>query len=239
MLEGHGLNVAYGDATALWDVTLVVREGELVSVVGPNGAGKTTLVNAIAGLIPNRGGGLRLDGADVTHASARDMCGRGVAIIPEGRKLFAGMSVEENLEVGCYRRAARRFRVESLDRVYGLFPILRERRLQAAGTLSGGQQQMVAIGRALMARPRLLLVDEPSLGLSPKIVEEVFEALCAIHAEGVSILLIEQNAARALALAERAYVMEGGRIVSEGAPQELLVQPHIREAYLGADARSS
>lgn len=239
MLEARGLSVAYGDAPALWDVSVAVRSGELVSVVGPNGAGKTTLVNAIAGLLPIRGGVLRLDGIDVTHAPARDMCGRGVAIIPEGRKLFSGMSVEENLEIGCYRRAARRFRVESLERVYGLFPILRERRLQAGGTLSGGQQQMLAIGRALMARPRLLLVDEPSLGLSPMIVEQVFEVIRTIHAEGVSVLLIEQNAARALALAGRAYVMEGGRIVSEGAPDELLAQPHIREAYLGADERSS
>lgn len=239
MLEARGLRVAYGDATALWDVTVAVRQGELVSVVGPNGAGKTTLVNAIAGLLPIRGGVLRLDGIDVTHAPARDMCGRGVAIIPEGRKLFSGMSVEENLEMGCYRRAARRFRAASFERVYGLFPILRERRRQTAGTLSGGQQQMVAIGRALMAQPRLLLVDEPSLGLSPKIVEQVFEVIRAIHAEGVSVLLIEQNAASALALAGRAYVMEGGRIVSEGSPDELLAQPHIREAYLGADGRSS
>lgn len=239
MLEARGLNVAYGDAPALWDVSLSVRQGELVSVVGPNGAGKTTLVNAIAGLLPIRDGGLRLDGIDVTRSSAADMCARGVAIIPEGRKLFSGMSVEENLEMGCYRRAARRFREETLERVYGLFPILRERRMQAAGTLSGGEQQMVAIGRALMARPRLLLIDEPSLGLSPKIVEQVFEVIRAIHAEGVSVLLIEQNAAKALALAERAYVMEGGRIVSDGRPADLLSQPHIREAYLGLDGRKS
>ena len=239
MLEARGLNVAYGDAPALWDVSLSVRQGELVSVVGPNGAGKTTLVNAIAGLLPIRDGGLRLDGIDVTRSSAADMCARGVAIIPEGRKLFSGMGVEENLEMGCYRRAARRFREETLERVYGLFPILRERRMQAAGTLSGGEQQMVAIGRALMARPRLLLIDEPSLGLSPKIVEQVFEVIRAIHAEGVSVLLIEQNAAKALALAERAYVMEGGRIVSDGRPADLLSQPHIREAYLGLDGRKS
>jgi branched-chain amino acid transport system ATP-binding protein len=239
MLEARGLNVAYGDAPALWDVSLRVGKGELVSVVGPNGAGKTTLVNAIARLLPIRGGSLWLEGTEVTHTLARDMCERGVAIIPEGRKLFSGMSVEENLEMGCYRAGARRFRVETLERVYGLFPMLRERRMQAAGTLSGGQQQMVAIGRALMARPRLLLIDEPSLGLSPKIVEEVFDVIRAIHAEGVSVLLIEQNAARALALAERAYVMEGGRIVSEGRPAELRSQPHIREAYLGLDEGGS
>ena len=233
MLEARGLDVAYGDAPALWDVSLKVGKGELVSVVGPNGAGKTTLVNAIARLLPIRGGSLWLDGAEVTHILARDMSGLGVSIIPEGRRLFARMSVEENLEIGCYRAGARRCREESLARVYGLFPILRERRLQTAGTLSGGQQQMLAIARALMARPSLLLVDEPSLGLSPKIVEEVFAVIRAIHAEGVSVLLIEQNAARALALAERAYVLEGGRIVSEGEPADLLAQPHIREAYLG------
>jgi branched-chain amino acid transport system ATP-binding protein len=235
MLEARGLNVAYGDAPALWDVSLRVGRGELVSVVGPNGAGKTTLVNAIARLLPIRGGSLWFEETEVTHTLARNMCERGVAIIPEGRKLFASMSVAENLEMGCYRAGARRFREQTLERVYGLFPMLRERRMQAAGTLSGGQQQMVAIGRALMARPRLLLIDEPSLGLSPKIVEQVFEAIRAIHAEGVSVLLIEQNAASALALAERAYVMEGGRIVSEGKPAELRSQPHIREAYLGLD----
>jgi len=239
MLEARGLNVAYGDAPALWDVSFSVGKGELVSVVGPNGAGKTTLVNATARLLPIRGGSLWLDGTEVTRTLARDMCGRGVAIIPEGRKLFSGMSVEENLEMGCYRAGARPFRDETLDRVYGLFPMLRERRMQAAGTLSGGEQQMVAIGRALMARPRLLLIDEPSLGLSPKIVEQVFGVIRAIHAEGVSVLLIEQNAASALALAERAYVMEGGRIVSEGKPAELRAQPHIREAYLGLDEGKS
>ena len=235
MLEARSLNVAYGDAPALWDISLRIGEGELVSVVGPNGAGKTTLVNAIARLLPIRGGSLWLDKAEVTHAPAREMCARGVAIIPEGRKLFTGMSVEENLEIGCYRAGARRFRHQSLERVYGLFPILRERRSQAAGNLSGGQQQMLAIGRALMARPCLILIDEPSLGLSPKIVEEVFGVIRTIHQEGVSVLLIEQNAARALALAERAYVMEGGRIVYEGNPADLLAQPHIRAAYLGLD----
>ncbi|MSQ48772.1 MAG: ABC transporter ATP-binding protein [Betaproteobacteria bacterium] len=238
MLEARALNIAYGDAPALWDVSITVGKGELVSVVGSNGAGKTTLVNTIARLLPIRGGSLWLDGVELTHASAIEMCQHGVAIIPEGRKLFTGMTVEENLEMGCYRAGARGFRDQTLARVYGLFPILRERRRQTAGTLSGGQQQMLAIGRALMARPSLLLIDEPSLGLSPLIVEEVFNVIRAVHAEGVSILLIEQNAAMALALVERAYVMESGRIVSEGRPAELLVQPHIREAYLGLDTSS-
>jgi branched-chain amino acid transport system ATP-binding protein len=232
-LRAEKLEVGYGDATALWDVTLEVREGELVAVVGPNGAGKTTLVNALARLLPIRSGRLCFAGDDCSRVSAQAMCREGVAIIPEGRRLFAGMTVEENLELGCYRRGARRHRAEGLARVYALFPILAERRRQLAGTMSGGQQQMIAIGRALMARPRLLLVDEPSLGLAPLIVTEVFQALQEIHRSGVSILLIEQNVAKALEIAERAYVLEGGRIVTEGRPAALLAQPHIREAYLG------
>ncbi len=233
MLEARALNVSYGDAPALWDVSIAVRQGEIVAVVGPNGAGKTTLVNAVARLLPIRQGYLSIDGEEVTRATAQELCRRGVAIIPEGRRLFAGMTVEENLEIGCYRKEARRFRDAGLERVYGMFPVLKERRRQSAGTLSGGQQQMVAIGRALMARPRLLLVDEPSLGLAPMIVDQVFDAIRAIHAEGVSILLIEQNAAKALSATSRAYVLEGGRIVGEGRPGDLLAQPHIREAYLG------
>jgi branched-chain amino acid transport system ATP-binding protein len=235
MLEAEGLHVGYGDAPALWDVSLTVGRDELVAVVGPNGAGKTTLVNAIARLLPIRRGRLRLDELDVTHVSAQSVCRAGVALIPEGRRLFGGMSVEENLEMGAYRADARRRRADGLERVYALFPILRERRRQLAGSLSGGQQQMVAIGRALMARPRLLLVDEPSLGLAPLVVDQVFAVIETIHRDGVAILLIEQNAARALAVATRAYVLDGGRVVSAGRPAELLDRPHIREAYLGED----
>ena len=235
MLEAESLHVGYGDAPALWDVSLTVGPGELVAVVGPNGAGKTTLVNAIARLLPIRRGRLRLDESDVTHVSAQAVCRAGVALIPEGRRLFGGMSVEENLEMGAYRAAARRRRADGLERVYALFPILRERRRQLAGSLSGGQQQMVAIGRALMARPRLLLVDEPSLGLAPLVVDQVFAVIETIHRDGVAILLIEQNAARALAIATRAYVLDGGRVVSAGRPADLLDRPHIREAYLGED----
>jgi branched-chain amino acid transport system ATP-binding protein len=235
MLEAEALHVGYGDAPALWDVSLTVGRGELVAVVGPNGAGKTTLVNAIARLLPIRRGRLRLDEDDVTHASAQAVCRAGVALIPEGRRLFGGMSVEENLEMGAYRADARRRRTDGLERVYAMFPILRERRRQLAGSLSGGQQQMVAIGRALMARPRLLLVDEPSLGLAPVVVDQVFAVIETIHRDGVAILLIEQNAARALAVATRAYVLDGGRVVSAGRPAELLDRPHIREAYLGED----
>ena len=235
MLEAANLNVGYGDAPALWDVSLAVGKGEIVSVLGPNGAGKTTLVNAIARLLPIRRGTLRFESAEVTAASAQDMCNRGVALIPEGRRLFTKMSVEENLELGSYRRAARGEKAAVRERVYAMFPILAERRQQLAGTLSGGQQQMLAIGRALMAKPKLLLIDEPSLGLAPLIVEQVFATIRQIHASGVSILLIEQNVAKALELAERAYVLEGGRIVASGSPAELRAQTHIRAAYLGAE----
>ena len=227
------IHVGYGDAPALWDVRLRIGAGELVSVVGPNGAGKTTLVNTIACLLPVWRGTMRWEGSEITRVGAHALCRQGIAIIPEGRRLFTGMSVEDNLDMGCYEPSARRRRAQNLDRVYAMFPILRERRRQMAGTLSGGQQQMVAIARALMACPRLLLIDEPSLGLAPVIVTQVFEAIRAIHAEGVSILLIEQNVAKALQIAERAYVLEGGRIVAEGKPAELLGQRRIREAYLG------
>ncbi len=236
MLEARGLHVGYGDAPALWDVSLTVGAGEIVSVLGPNGAGKTTLVNAIARLLPIRRGSLHLEGGDVTGATAQEMCDRGAALIPEGRRLFTHMTVEDNLELGSYRRAARSARAETRDRVYAMFPILAERRRQIAGTMSGGQQQMLAIGRALMAQPKLLLIDEPSLGLAPLIVEQVFGTIRQIHASGVSILLIEQNVTKALDLVQRAYVLEGGRIVAEGRPDELRAQPHIRAAYLGADA---
>jgi branched-chain amino acid transport system ATP-binding protein len=236
MLSAEGLHVGYGDAPVLWDVDLTVGEAELVAVVGPNGAGKTTLVNTLARLLPVRQGRIVLGGADATQASAQAMCEHGVAIIPEGRRLFVKMTVEENLELGCYRRAARQARAVGLERIYAMFPILKERRRQIAGTLSGGQQQMVAIGRALMAQPRLLLVDEPSLGLAPVVAAQVFEVLQTIHAAGVSMLLIEQNVNTALAVAQRAYVMENGRIVAEGAPAALLARPEIRTAYLGLEA---
>ena len=236
MLRAANLDVGYGDAPVLWDVSMTVGEGELVAVVGPHGAGKTTLVNALARLLPVRKGQITLGGRDVTRDSPQDVCDGGLAIIPEGRRLFVKMTVEENLELGCYRRAARGSRKEGLDRVYAMFPILRERRRQIAGTMSGGQQQMVAIGRALMAHPKVILVDEPSLGLAPIVVEQVFEVLLDINRHGVSLMLIEQNVNKALEIAQRAYVLENGRIVTEGAPQALLARPEIRAAYLGIDA---
>ena len=233
MLEVEGLQVAYGDANAIWDVSLTVGDGELVSVVGPNGSGKTTLINAIAGLLPARGGRLRFRGEDLTRLAPHEVSSRGIAIVPEGRRLFGAMTVEENLELGAYAPAARAARGARLERVYALFPVLQARRRQAAGTLSGGQQQMVAIGRALMSSPRLLLLDEPSLGLAPAIVDQVFLVIEALHREGTMVLLVEQDVQRALGIARRAYVLAEGRIASAGAPAALLAEPHIRSAFLG------
>src|SRR5690349_11643638 len=233
LLEARNLHIGYGDAPAVWDVSLDVDGGEIVSVIGPNGAGKTTLINAIAGMLRCRRGTLRFDGADMTRVSAHGYCGHGIALVPEGRRLFAKMSVEENLELGCYLRDARAERAPSLERVYGLFPVLRDKRRQPAGELSGGQQQMVAIGRALMARPRIVLFDEPSLGLAPTIVDDMFDTIARVRADGVAVLLVEQNVLKALDVADRAYVLEQGRVVAQGLPGDLLKQPHIREAYLG------
>ncbi len=233
LLEIERLTVGYGGAPAIWDVALQVGEREIVSVIGPNGAGKSTLINTIAGMLRAERGTLRLGGAELSRVAPHRVCRYGVALVPEGRRLFAGMSVEENLEIGCYRRGARQDRDRSLARVYELFPVLREKCRQLAGTLSGGQQQMVAIGRALMARPRLLLLDEPSLGLAPAVVNEMFRVIRTIQSEGVAILLVEQNVAQAMEIADRAYVLEEGRIVAAGLPAELLAQSRIREAYLG------
>src|SRR6266705_2416320 len=193
MLEIERLEVAHGDAVAVWDVSLRVGDRELVTVVGPNGAGKTTLIDALAGLLPIRSGSARLDGRDLASVAPHDLCRLGIALVPEGRRLFPAMTVEENLEIGCYAPPARKLRGRSLERVYAIFPLLRERRQQLAGSLSAGQQQMVAIGRALMAMPRLLLLDEPSLGLAPHVVDQVFEVIAGIHADGVAVLLVEQK----------------------------------------------
>jgi branched-chain amino acid transport system ATP-binding protein len=233
LLEVRDLHVGYGDAPALWGVSLGVASGEIVSVIGPNGAGKTTLINTIAGLLRSRQGELRFDGTDMTRVRAHQFCGHGIALVPEGRRLFPKMSVEENLELGCYLPAARASRTRSLERVYGLFPILRDKRGQLSGELSGGQQQMVAIGRALMAQPRIVLFDEPSLGLAPTIVDDMFDIIARVRDDGAAVLLVEQNVLKALEIADRAYVLEQGRIVSEGLPADLMAQPHIREAYLG------
>lgn len=233
MLEIDCLRVAYGEATAIWEASLRIDAGELVCVVGPNGAGKTTLIDAIAGLNPIAEGAIRIDGENLAGLPKHEFCERGIAIVPEGRRLFTGMTVRENLEIGSYRKGARGSRAESLERVLAAFPALKTRLRAPAGTLSGGQQQMVAIGRALMAQPRLLLLDEPSLGLAPSIVLEMFSVIRDINRGGMAVLLVEQNVAMALEIAARAYVLEEGRIAAEGTPGDLLATPHIRRAYLG------
>jgi branched-chain amino acid transport system ATP-binding protein len=232
LLEVRNVHVAYGDAPAVWDASLSIDAGCIVSVVGPNGAGKSTLVNAIAGILRPASGQVLLDGTDISSVANHRVCAHGVAIVPEGRRLFTHMSVLENLELGAYARPRAQSQ-ESLDEVFSLFPILRERKHQVSGSMSGGQQQMVAIGRALMARPRLLLMDEPSLGLSPAVVDDMFRIIAKINERGVAVLLVEQNITKALALAHHAYVIEQGRIVTSGSPQTLLNNPKIKEAYLG------
>ena len=236
MLELDHIQVCHGAATALWDVSIRIAAGELVCVVGPNGAGKTTLIDAIAGLNPITAGTLAIDGCSLNRLPRHRFCDQGIALVPEGRRLFTSMSVRENLELGSYRSAARPQRQQSMARVLSTFPVLKPRLDALAGTLSGGQQQMVAIGRALMAQPRLLLLDEPSLGLAPSIVLEMFKVIKDINQSGVAVLLVEQNVAMALEIAGRAYVLEEGRIIAAGAPEELLAQSHIRRAYLGSDA---
>ena len=233
MLELASVEVRYGAAAALRGVTLAVGAGELVCVVGPNGAGKTTLINAIAGLHPVAAGTMTFAGRDLTCLAPHRFCDQGIAIVPEGRRLFTAMSVRENLTLGGYRASARRARGDSLERVCALFPAVAEKLEAKAGALSGGQQQMVAIARALMAQPKLLLLDEPSLGLSPLVVQAMFSMIEKIHAEGVAVLLVEQNVALALALADRAYVLEEGAIVACDTPDALRQQPHIRRVYLG------
>ena len=234
MLEVEGLEARYGDVTALWGVSLAVERGEVVALIGPNGAGKTTLLRAVAGLHRPSAGRVLLDGEPVHTLTAHAIVERGVVMVPEGRRLFGGMPVIENLEVGAYAARARRARAETLRFVFDVFPILRDRRDQVAATLSGGQQQMLAIGRALMGRPRLLLLDEPSLGLAPLVVPQIFAVLGRIRREqGVTILLVEQNARLALELADHAYVMERGRSVLAGRASELLGDPQVRQAYLG------
>jgi branched-chain amino acid transport system ATP-binding protein len=228
------LQVAYGQARALWGVSFTLRERELLCVVGPNGAGKTTLINALAGVLRAQSGHIVLDGRDITALPPHRFCEAGLAIVPEGRRLFGSMSVLENLEIGSLLAAAKAKRSESIEQVLTLFPALKPKLAQAAGELSGGQQQMVAIGRALMARPRILLLDEPSLGLSPLIVQEMFGAIRRVNEEaGTAVLLVEQNVATALRVAHRAYVLEEGRMVAEGTPDELMSRDEIRRAYLG------
>jgi branched-chain amino acid transport system ATP-binding protein len=233
MLDVADLRVDYGAGPALCEVSLPMREGELACVVGPNGAGKTTLINALSGLLRASAGCIRMDGRDLTRLPAHRFCDAGIALVPEGRRLFARMSVRENLEIGSYARRARGTRAQTLDYVCTLFPPVREKLDAPAGALSGGQQQMVAIGRALMARPRLLLLDEPSLGLAPLMVQVMFRAIRDVNAAGTAVLLVEQNVAMALEIADHAWLLEEGRIVAGGEPGMILDHPDLRRIYLG------
>jgi branched-chain amino acid transport system ATP-binding protein len=233
LLEVLDLNVAYGDAPALWDVSLNLEEGEILSIVGPNGAGKTTLVNAIVGLVSVRSGSIRINGWDGAGVPAHEVSRHGVAVVPEERRIFAEMSVRDNLDMGAFRRPLRVGAKKRREWVYSLFPILKERESQLASNLSGGEQQQLAIGRALMAEPQLLLLDEPSLGLAPVLVDEVFGVIEDINASGVSVLLVEQEITRALGVAHRGYLLAEGRIALEGEPRTLLEDPGVRQACLG------
>ncbi len=233
MLEVRELTAGYGAAQALWDVDVTVGDGEVVTLVGPNGAGKSTFVNAVAGLVHPWGGSVLLDGVEISRLKPSDVCGRGIAVVPEGRRVFAGMTVSENLDLGAFHQEARKRRDDSYEWVTSVFPILAEKAKQRAGSLSGGQQQMLAIGRALMAQPRVLLLDEPSLGLAPVIVETIFGVIEEITAAGTSVLIVEQNVVEALELADRAYVLEEGRIVREGRASDLLGDPQLQAAYFG------
>jgi branched-chain amino acid transport system ATP-binding protein len=233
MLAVRAMAIGYGSIVAVRGVDLDVGAGELVAVIGANGAGKTTSLRGIVGALPVRGGSIRFEGEDITRLPVHERVRRGMSLVPEGRGIFARLTVAENLDMGAYlRRDAAGVRAD-IERSYALFPRLGERRSQLAGTLSGGEQQMLAIARALMARPRLLLLDEPSMGLAPLVTQRIFDTIRAISAERVSILLVEQNARAALELAGRAYVMEAGRVVLAGAAQDLLASDGVRQAYLG------
>ena len=233
MLEVRGLEAAYGDVPALSGVTLRVGAGEIVALLGPNGAGKSTLLGCVTGLVRPRAGAISWDSENLLAIAPHLIVERGLAVVPEGRRLFGAMTVEDNLDLGAFSPRARAARRESLERVFTLFPDLRARRRQIVRALSGGQQQMVAVGRALMASPRLLMLDEPSLGIAPLLVRAILDALVEINRAGVAIFLVEQNVRAALTLAHRAYILEGGRVVGEGAGPALLHDPHVRRAYLG------
>ncbi len=233
MLEVRELDVAYGEVPALQGVSLKVAEGESVAVLGANGAGKSTLLRAISGLLRPRGGQILLDDTRLDRLPAYEIAALGIAHVPEGRRVLPDMTVEENLELGAYLPKPKASRKQTLARIYEIFPRLAERRRQRAGTLSGGEQQMLSVGRGLMLLPRLLMLDEPSLGLAPIVVDMTFEKIAEVRRQGIAILLVEQNVQQALSLADRGYVLEGGRVVLEGPAQTLLENPHVKVAYLG------
>jgi branched-chain amino acid transport system ATP-binding protein len=233
VLEIQGLDCRYGKISVLKGISLEVRQGELVSLIGANGAGKTTTLKAISGLIAPVGGRVVFEGEDITCAPAKRILAMGIAHCPEGRRVFPYMTVQENLEMGCYLRSDRVRIAEDMERILSRFPVLAERRSQPAGTLSGGEQQMLAIGRALMSRPRLMLFDEPSLGLAPTMVERTFDIITEIRKEGTTVLMVEQNAYAALEMCDRSYVLESGEVALDGTGAELISNPHVRHAYLG------
>ena len=233
ILSIEQLQVAYGGIRAVKGIDLKVDEGELVCLIGANGAGKTTTLRAITGLVRAAAGAVRYDGHDITRLKPHEIARRGLALVPEGRGVFAQLTIEENLAMGAYARSDSAAVATDVERMFALFPRLKERRKQTAGTLSGGEQQMLAIARALMSRPKLLLLDEPSMGLAPLMVEKIFDVIRTIAAEGVTLLLVEQNARLALEISQRGYVLEGGLVTLTGAGSTLLHDPRIREAYLG------
>ncbi|MCM3876220.1 MAG: ABC transporter ATP-binding protein [Thermoanaerobaculia bacterium] len=233
MLEVRNVDVFYGDVQVLWDVSFNVQKGEIVALIGANGSGKTTSLNTVSSILKPRKGAVTYEGQPLHTRAPHDLVGLGIAHVPEARRLFAEMTVKENLLLGALSPEAKKTRPEMLEKVYGIFPRLKEREKQAAGTLSGGEQQMCAIARGLMSRPRLLMLDEPSLGLSPILVTDIFRVITEVHDAGVTVLLIEQNVFKTLAVADRAYVLENGRIVLEGKGKDLLNDEHVKKAYLG------
>ena len=233
MLEVHGIDVFYGNVQALWDVSFRVDQGQIVTIIGANGAGKSTTLRTVSGLMQPRRGDIVFEGADITRLAPNDRVKRGIVLVPEARQLWPAMTVLENLEMGAYIRSARSVRAKTLESVFAMFPVLKERVRQKAGTLSGGEQQMCAIGRGLMALPRLLLLDEPALGLAPLLVREVFASLKSISEQGVTIVLVEQNVTHAFALADHAFVLETGRVTLSGPARDLANDRRVRDGYLG------
>jgi branched-chain amino acid transport system ATP-binding protein len=233
MLEVKNVDVFYGDVQVLWDVSFNVQKGEVVALIGANGSGKTTSLNTISSILKPRKGAVTYEGQALHTRAPYDLVGLGIAHVPEARRLFPEMTVKENLLLGALTPEAKKTRPEMLEKVYGIFPRLKEREKQAAGTMSGGEQQMCAIARGLMSKPRLLMLDEPSLGLSPILVSDIFRVIQEVHDAGVTVLLVEQNVFKSLAIADRAYVLENGRIVLEGKGKDLLNDAHVKEAYLG------
>ena len=234
MLEVKDLQVYYGVIQALKGISFEVEQGDVVALIGANGAGKTTTLHTITGLLPSKAGNITFEGTDITHVPGYKLVSMGIAHVPEGRRVFASLTVLQNLKMGAYTRNDKKEIEDTIEMIYKRFPRLKERKNQLAGTLSGGEQQMLAMGRALMSHPKTILMDEPSMGLSPKLVKEIFSIIRKLHEQGITILLVEQNAKMALSIADRAYVLETGRITMEGDAKELLNNEQVRKAYLGA-----